>query len=64
MDISDKNIISNRSTETEQTIIKDDLPITSSVQNIPSDFQTEDSSEKVKEFVIQLKERFYASTGF
>ncbi len=64
VDISDKNIISNRSTETEQTIIKDDLPITSSVQNIPSDFQTEDSSEKVKEFVIQLKERFYASTGF
>ena len=57
-DTSDKNIISNSSTEPEQTIIKDDLPITSSVQNVSSDFQTENPSEEVEDIFVEQKNPF------
>lgn len=57
-DTSDKNIISNSNTEPEQTIIKDDLPITNSVQNISSDSQTEDSSEEVEDIFVEQKNPF------
>lgn len=57
-DTSDKHIISNSSPEPEQTIIKDDLSITNSVQNISSDSQTEDSSEEVEDIFVEQKNPF------
>lgn len=57
-DTRDKNIISNRNTESEQTILKDDLPMVSSVQNILSNSQTEDSSEEVEDIFVEQKNPF------
>ncbi len=62
-DTNNKNIISNSSTESKQTIIKDNLPITNSVQNMLSDSQNEDSAEEIEDIFVEQKNPFNSNSS-